>query len=575
MRFVRMGVLAALLMTLILAVIGVANGQTGAPTVTAVKAIGSPADPTDSFWSSVNGTTIKTSGNPSKGGHGSVPRTPDILVKAAYTKDNLYMFFEWSDPTNDNIYGYWTYDAKQQKWIKSSGDEVNEDRLYLSWPIVDVPGRGGETFAEAGCASICHAMDDKNMITPSEKPVNDCGDCHNNAVEKPATFSHTSDGACDSCHIDKSPSTLADMVAPEGGSYDIWHWKAGRAGNMGFADDQSTINGKKRGNDGSPGLDKDNVNADKKAPKYVWALNASNTASTGTYDNVVKESTVSQMVELSDDGKTIKDTGVAVPDGTTVRAKILNDQTGHANNKNISSTHRYADGKYRVVLKRKMNTGDSKDYAFKLNEANLFGIAVTDNGSSNHAGNALVKLMFSNQVIPAPSFGDVANSHWAFEYIEDLVELGIINGFPGKVFKPSDTTTRAEFAKILVSALNEAPKTGDGGKFNDTANHWAAGYIEKAADLGIIKGYPTGDFRPNNKVTRAEAVIMVTRAFELEATDDQVSFTDVATDYFAYTEIATAYKHGLISGYPGNIFKPAANINRAEAAKITSLALQK
>lgn len=603
MRLLRAGVLSVLLVALILAIIGIANGQINTPVVTAAKTTVSPVNPEDQFWSSVNGTTIKTSGNPLNGGHGSVPRTPDVLVKAAYTDTDLFMFFEWNDPTNDKLYGYWTYDAGEQKWVASDPDEVNEDRLFLAWPIVDVPGRDGKTFAEAGCASICHKMDAGNNIVPSPgTPVNDCGDCHYNSGVKPADYKHNSSGACNSCHADRSPSTLADMVAPEGGSYDLWHWKAGRAGNIGFADDQSTVNGKKRGNDGSPGLDYDNKAGN--GPKYIWPLNDGKTASTGTFEDVVKVSTLAGMVELSADGTTLKDdTSTPVPNGTTVRNKILRDNETTAtisgtsipaapiSNMQIASIHRYAGGKYQIVLTRKLDTGDSKDYTFKLNGDNYFGIAVTDNSAANHAGNTLAKLVFDPATTPSPddppatetpvtqpgkpSFGDVGKSHWAFAYIERLVELKIINGFPGRVFKPGDAATRAEFAKILVLSLKETPKTNTGDKFSDISNHWATGYIEKASDLGVIKGYPNGQFRPNNRITRAEAVIMITRAFDLKTTDEKLPFSDTKSNHPAYAEITAAWKHGLINGYPDNVFKPEDHITRAEIAKIASLALQK
>jgi len=74
--------------------------------------------------------------------------------------------------------------------------------------------------------------------------------------------------------------------------------------------------------------------------------------------------------------------------------KILNDETGHANNKHISSNHSYENRKYRVVLTRKLDTGDLKDYALKLNGVNYFGVAITDNSAANHIGRSLVKLTF-------------------------------------------------------------------------------------------------------------------------------------------------------------------------------------
>jgi hypothetical protein len=94
-----------------------------------------------------------------------------------------------------------------------------------------------------------------------------------------------------------------------------------------------------------------------------------------------------------------------------------------------------------------------------------------------------------------------------------LVALGIIAGYPDGTFRPDRPVTRAEFAKIMVSALGigEAALYAAGPtRFPDvTADHWASGYINVAVDVGIIVGYPDGTFLPENQVTFAEAIKMI------------------------------------------------------------------
>lgn len=115
----------------------------------------------------------------------------------------------------------------------------------------------------------------------------------------------------------------------------------------------------------------------------------------------------------------------------------------------------------------------------------------------------------------AGTFSDVEGTNYA-SAVEALVELKVINGFPDGTFKPNQKVTRAEMAKMLVIAmgLESAADLAKGPtRFNDVAaDHWASGYINVAAQNGMIVGYPEGDFRPEGEVTYAEAITMAVRA---------------------------------------------------------------
>jgi hypothetical protein len=97
-----------------------------------------------------------------------------------------------------------------------------------------------------------------------------------------------------------------------------------------------------------------------------------------------------------------------------------------------------------------------------------------------------------------------------------LGALGIIAGYPDGTYRPDQPVTRAEFAKIIVTALGvgEAAEYAAGAtKFSDVpADHWATGYINVAVDVGVIAGYPDGTFQPENQVTFAEAIKMIVAA---------------------------------------------------------------
>ncbi len=95
--------------------------------------------------------------------------------------------------------------------------------------------------------------------------------------------------------------------------------------------------------------------------------------------------------------------------------------------------------------------------------------------------------------------------------------------------------------------------------------YWAQTCIEQLAQRNIISGYPDGSFRPNSLVTRAEFSAMVGKAFPNAAqTRSPMQFSDVPTNYWAYSAIRKASQTGFLSGYPEGTFRPTQNIPRAQ-----------
>ncbi|MBR5236793.1 MAG: S-layer homology domain-containing protein [Clostridia bacterium] len=115
----------------------------------------------------------------------------------------------------------------------------------------------------------------------------------------------------------------------------------------------------------------------------------------------------------------------------------------------------------------------------------------------------------------AATFTDVKETNSAYEAIEVLAALDILEGKEAGNFDPEANIKRSEFAAVICRAMNaEAAATGSAGvKFNDVAaNHWAAGYINWAADAGIVNGRGNGAFDPDANVTYQEAVKMIVAA---------------------------------------------------------------
>ncbi|MFK8185055.1 MAG: S-layer homology domain-containing protein [Phormidesmis sp.] len=103
-------------------------------------------------------------------------------------------------------------------------------------------------------------------------------------------------------------------------------------------------------------------------------------------------------------------------------------------------------------------------------------------------------------------------------------------------------------------------------QFSDVQDHWAWVCIEGAGEDGLMKGYLDGRFQPNGTMTRAEFAAVMVKAFpDGERIREAPNFLDVSPDFWGKEAIATAYQNGFLAGYPNNLFKPNQPISRAQA----------
>lgn len=161
--------------------------------------------------------------------------------------------------------------------------------------------------------------------------------------------------------------------------------------------------------------------------------------------------------------------------------------------------------------------------------------------------------------------------HWAQESVNNLIEQGVLNGYPDGTFRPDQSITRAELAKTLAVAYG-FQSSGVQDVFPDTQGHWAQDYIVALAHNEIITGYPNGSFKPEAPVTRAEMVTMLTRLLKIGAEDEQYtmefipSFPDLEEDYWAFHQIELASRLSILPGYYQPEFHPSRLANRADTA---------
>ena len=97
---------------------------------------------------------------------------------------------------------------------------------------------------------------------------------------------------------------------------------------------------------------------------------------------------------------------------------------------------------------------------------------------------------------------------------------GVLSGYSDGTFKPLKSITRGEFATIISRFFSGY--TDVESKFTDTENHWAKDAIDKVASMGWVSGYSDGTFRPNNSITRAEAITIINRVLNRYVTPDHM-----------------------------------------------------
>ncbi|MGN1307360.1 MAG: S-layer homology domain-containing protein, partial [Faecousia sp.] len=141
-------------------------------------------------------------------------------------------------------------------------------------------------------------------------------------------------------------------------------------------------------------------------------------------------------------------------------------------------------------------------------------------------------------------YSDVTDDSWYNNAISTMTNAGIVEGYPDGSFRPDQPITRAEFVAI-ATRFSKAIYDG-GNSFTDVPeNHWAAQYIALAEQLGWIFGDPDGSFRPDQPITRAEAMTLINRMLERAVEEehmlpDMISWPDNTPDAWYYEAVQEA-----------------------------------
>lgn len=168
-------------------------------------------------------------------------------------------------------------------------------------------------------------------------------------------------------------------------------------------------------------------------------------------------------------------------------------------------------------------------------------------------------------------FIDVKKGDWFYEAVMFVFENGITKGVSETEYAPQGKVTRAQFITMLCRAYEIEEMTGD--NFADCGDTWYTGYLAAAKQLGISNGVGDNMFAPEKEITREEMVTLVynyLKSIDKVAEETaELSFTDSNNvSEWAKTAVAYAAKNGIVNGKDNNIFDPQGTATRAELAQI-------
>ncbi|MEM7581522.1 MAG: fasciclin domain-containing protein [Cyanobacteria bacterium P01_A01_bin.80] len=145
-----------------------------------------------------------------------------------------------------------------------------------------------------------------------------------------------------------------------------------------------------------------------------------------------------------------------------------------------------------------------------------------------------------------------------------LLTFGIVFATANSIF-----LSNPSIAQTKITSSNQLlSQSTTSVSFSDVAsNYWAAPFIQALVERNVITGFPDGTFKPDQSVRRAEFAAMIQKAFNQNAIRQLPAggFTDVSSSYWGASAIREAYETGFMSGYPGNTFQPNQGISKVES----------
>lgn len=166
----------------------------------------------------------------------------------------------------------------------------------------------------------------------------------------------------------------------------------------------------------------------------------------------------------------------------------------------------------------------------------------------------------------AKDFKDVKKSHPNYTAIQYMQEKGYISGYPDGTFRPQESISRKHVAKLLNNALKLPTYNTNTSYYDVSPKHPYYASIMKLTTAGIFSGDLDGYFNPEAPVTRIQMAKILDLSFDLYMTQ-QNGFYDVFIEYWGYTHANALKASGVASGYPSGEFMPNESVTRAHYAQ--------
>ncbi|WP_248513573.1 S-layer homology domain-containing protein, partial [Sporosarcina sp. NCCP-2222] len=170
----------------------------------------------------------------------------------------------------------------------------------------------------------------------------------------------------------------------------------------------------------------------------------------------------------------------------------------------------------------------------------------------------------------AQSFSDVKNipSHHFYDAVMKYTEAGMMSGYPDGTFKPGQNITRQDAAKLLALVLDlDMNQVVDPGFKDVSKSHPYYRYIAALVEAGIISGYEDNTFRPDDSLTRAQMAKILVLGFNLDdMANVRLPFTDINSKQWHMEFVRSLYGHEITTGTTPTTFSPNAHVTRGQMA---------
>jgi hypothetical protein len=177
-----------------------------------------------------------------------------------------------------------------------------------------------------------------------------------------------------------------------------------------------------------------------------------------------------------------------------------------------------------------------------------------------------------------PRFSDVPLDHTFYEFIENLASDEVVGGYDDGTFRPDDFVTRGQMSKFIANGFGFTELDNSCGDFPDVSPGYTFyNQITTLKCKGVVAGYVDGTYRPEELVSRGQAMKFVISGARiargdstfLANTQDDI-FPDVPRSNVFYEYVMSAYSNAIVNGYPDGNFGPEDPVNRGAMAKMVS-----